>query len=76
MRLPDCPHPCKICIPYYVYSDEDMEGHGYMLNTVDYYIFIYQFISLLPSLSNEAKIRLTPRVKLWNRVSSNQPEIN
>ena len=53
-----------------------MQGHGYMLNTVDYYVFIYQKFSLLPSLSNEAKIRLTPRVKLWNRVSSNQPEIN
>ena len=35
-----------------------------MPKTVDHYFFIYQKLSFLPTLSNEAKIRLTPRTEL------------
>ena len=38
---------------------------------VDHYLFIYQKLSLLPNLPNEARIRLTPRTQPWNRISSN-----
>ena len=38
--------------------------------TVDHYLFIYQKLSLLPNLSNEAKIRLTPRTLEWKWISS------
>ena len=42
-----------------------------MPRTVDHYLFIYQILLLLPSLSNQAEIRLTLRTQLWNRISSN-----
>ena len=39
--------------------------------TVDHYLFIYQKLFLLSSLSNEAKIRLTLWAQPWNRIRSN-----
>ena len=42
-----------------------------MAKTSDHYLCIYQKLSLLSSLSNEAKIRLTLWAQPWNRIRSN-----
>ena len=42
-----------------------------MPKAADRYLSIYQELSLLSSLSNEAKIRLTLSAQPWNRIRSN-----
>jgi len=42
-----------------------------MPKTADHYLFIYQKLFLLSSLSNEAKIRLTLWAQPWNHIRSN-----
>ena len=44
-----------------------------MPKTVDHYL---STIIIVASLSNKAKIYLTPRAQLWNQISNNQPQIN
>ena len=74
-----CPRHLKLlfCVSSNFWSGPNSKSTKHILTlfkmpkTVDHYLFIYQKLSLLSSLSNEAKIRLTPWAQPWNCIRSN-----
>ena len=74
-RLPEALQTTNLC--FFFWSGPNSKNTKHIITrfkmpeAVDHYLFIYQELSLLSSLSNEAKIRLTLSAQPWNRIRSN-----